>query len=150
MKIAFHGAARTVTGSKHLLTLKNGRKYLMDCGMFQGMGKNTDAMNREWGFNPQEVDFLILSHAHIDHSGLIPKLVKDGFSGKIFCTPATKELTNVLLLDSAEIQENEIKYENKKRSAIGLPRLQPLYDSSDAEATSALFQIVDYEQWYPI
>ena len=79
MKIAFHGAARTVTGSKHLLTLVNGKKYLLDCGMFQGMGKDTDAMNRVWGFDPEEVDTLILSHAHIDHSGLIPKLVKDGF-----------------------------------------------------------------------
>ena len=89
MKIAFHGAARTVTGSKHLMTLKNGKRYLLDCGMFQGMGKETEAMNRDWGFDPASVDFLILSHAHIDHSGLIPKLVKDGFKGKIFCTPGT-------------------------------------------------------------
>ena len=101
MKIAFHGAARTVTGSKHLLTLTNGKKYLLDCGMFQGMGKDTDAMNRVWGFEPAAIDYLILSHAHIDHSGLIPKLVKDGFNGKIFCTPATKDLTAVLLEDSA-------------------------------------------------
>src|SRR6187401_1618803 len=106
MKIAFHGAARTVTGSKHLLTLKNGKKYLLDCGMFQGMGKDTDAMNREWGFEPTEVDQLILSHAHIDHSGLIPKLVKDGFAGKIFATPPTKDLAAILLEDSANIQSN--------------------------------------------
>src|SRR5215813_3873026 len=107
MKIAFHGAARTVTGSKHLLTLKNGKKYLLDCGMFQGMGKETDQLNREFGFDATEVDYLILSHAHIDHSGLIPKLVKDGFKGKIFCTPATKELSDVLLADSAEIQQDD-------------------------------------------
>jgi metallo-beta-lactamase family protein len=87
MKIAFHGAARTVTGSKHLLTLKNGKKYLLDCGMFQGMGPETDTLNREWGFNPPEVDYLILSHAHIDHSGLIPKLVKDGFKRINQCSP---------------------------------------------------------------
>jgi metallo-beta-lactamase family protein len=87
MKIAFHGAARTVTGSKHLLTLKNGKKILLDCGMFQGMGKDTDALNASFGFNAEEIDYLILSHAHIDHSGLIPKLVKDGFKGKIFATP---------------------------------------------------------------
>src|SRR3982750_1067457 len=105
MKIAFHGAARTVTGSKHLLTLKNGKKVLLDCGMFQGLGKDTDAMNREFGFNANEVDVMVLSHAHIDHTGLIPKLYKEGFRGKIFCTPATKELTAILLLDSAEIQE---------------------------------------------
>lgn len=79
MKIAFHGAARTVTGSKHLLTLKNGTKILLDCGMFQGMGADTESMNREFGFDAREVDVMILSHAHIDHSGLIPKLVKEGF-----------------------------------------------------------------------
>ena len=80
MKIAFHGAARTVTGSKHLISLTNGKNYLLDCGMFQGMGKDTETLNRHWGFEPTEVTHLILSHAHIDHSGLIPKLVKDGFT----------------------------------------------------------------------
>src|ERR1700733_3608573 len=150
MKIAFHGAARTVTGSKHLLSLKNGKKYLVDCGMFQGMGKETDQLNREWGFNPPEVTYLILSHAHIDHSGLIPKLVKDGFKGKIFCTPATKELTAVLMEDSAQIQEGDIKYENKKRTAAGLPKLQPLYASEDAQSALPLFQSVEYDQWFKI
>ena len=105
MKIAFHGAARTVTGSKHLLTLKNGKKYLLDCGMFQGMGKDTDALNRKFGFDPLAIDAMILSHAHIDHCGLIPKLTKEGYKGNIFCTPATKELASVLLEDSAEIPE---------------------------------------------
>ena len=76
MKIAFHGAARTVTGSKHLIRLKNGKQLLLDCGMYQGLGNDTDILNREWGFNPPEVDYLVLSHAHIDHSGLIPKLIK--------------------------------------------------------------------------
>src|SRR6476619_7237850 len=102
MKIAFHGAARTVTGSKHLLTLNNGKKILLDSGLFQGMGKETEPMNREWGFDPAEVDILVLSHAHIDHCGLIPKLVKDGFTGPIYCTPATKSLALILLEDSAE------------------------------------------------
>src|SRR4029079_8120035 len=127
MKIAFHGAARTVTGSKHLLTLKNGKKVLLDCGMFQGLGIETDALNRNFGFEPSEVDVMILSHAHIDHSGLIPRLVAGGFTGKIFCTPATKDLTVVLLEDSAEIQEDDVKYQNKRRAAEGLPYLQPLY-----------------------
>ena len=108
MKIAFHGAARTVTGSKHLITLNNGKKYLLDCGMFQGMGQQTDALNRTFGFDPASVTTMILSHAHVDHCGLIPKLVKDGFNGKIYCTPATKELTAVMLEDSAGIQENEV------------------------------------------
>ena len=150
MKIAFHGAARTVTGSKHLLTLTNGKKYLLDCGMFQGMGKDTDAMNRVWGFEPAEVDYLILSHAHIDHSGLIPKLVKDGFNGKIFCTPATKDLTAVLLEDSAGIQESEVKYENKRRAQEGMPYLQPMYTKQDAMNAIDKFEAVEYGEWRTI
>ena len=150
MKIAFHGAARTVTGSKHLITLNNGKKYLLDCGMFQGMGAQTDVLNRNWGFTPAEVTYLILSHAHIDHSGLIPKLVADGFSGKIFCTPATKELTGILLEDSAGIQEDDIKYTNKKRAAEGLPHLLPLYTEEDAKRAMDRFVTVEYDSWHPI
>ncbi len=150
MKIAFHGAARTVTGSKHLLTLKNEKKYLLDCGMFQGMGRDTDRLNRDWGFEPSEVNYLILSHAHIDHSGLIPKLVKDGFNGKIFCTPATKDLTMILLADSAEIQEDDVKYTNKKRAADGIPYLQPLYTVEDAKACFEHFHAIEYGNWYRI
>jgi metallo-beta-lactamase family protein len=150
MKIAFHGAARTVTGSKHLISLTNGKKYLLDCGMFQGMGKETDAMNRHWGFEPSQVDHLILSHAHIDHSGLIPKLVKDGFAGNIYCTPATRELTSVLLEDSAGIQENDVKYENKRRANEGLPYLQPLYNTEDAMNALDRFVEVEYGKWFAI
>ena len=150
MKIAFHGAARVVTGSKHLLTLANGKKYLLDCGMFQGMGTQTDILNRNWGFTPAEVTHLILSHAHIDHSGLIPKLVKDGFNGKIFCTPATRELTGVLLEDSAGIQEDDVKYTNKKRRAEGLPDLQPLYTDDDAKHAMDHFITVEYDTWHAI
>ncbi|MFN5985628.1 MAG: MBL fold metallo-hydrolase, partial [Chitinophagaceae bacterium] len=95
MKISFHGAARTVTGSKHLVTLDNGETFLLDCGLFQGMGRDTDGLNADFGFDPTSVNYVILSHAHIDHSGLIPKLVKDGFRGNIYCTPATKALTEV-------------------------------------------------------
>lgn len=150
MKIAFHGAARTVTGSKHLLTLKNGKKYLLDCGMFQGMGKETDTLNRNFGFDPREVTHLILSHAHIDHCGLIPKLVTDGFNGKIFCTPATKELASVMLEDSAGIQENEVKYENKRRAQQGLPYLKPLYDTAAALAAQDHFVSVPYDDWFTV
>src|SRR5580693_3623663 len=142
MKIAFHGAARVVTGSKHLLTLTNGKKYLLDCGMFQGMGADTDILNRNWGFTPSEVNYLILSHAHIDHSGLIPKLVKDGFNGKIFCTPATKELSNVLLEDSAGIQQEDIRFVNKRRIVEGQSYLQPLYDEEDAKRVNEHFVTV--------
>ncbi len=150
MKIAFHGAARTVTGSKHLLTLKNGRSILLDCGMFQGMGKDTDVLNRTWGFDPMQVDYMILSHAHIDHSGLIPKLVKEGFDGNIYCTPATKELATVLLEDSAGIQMDDVKYINKRRAAEGQTYLKPLYNEEDAKTASTHFHEVDYGQWFQI
>src|SRR5215207_7855846 len=150
MKIAFHGAARTVTGSKHLLTLKNGKKILLDCGMFQGMGKETDALNREFGFNASEVDAMILSHAHIDHSGLIPRLVKLGFNGNIFCTDTTKELSGLLLEDSAEIQESDIKYHNRGSRAQGIPLLQPLYTIEDAKNCMRHFITQPYGQWYPV
>ncbi|MGB4772495.1 MAG: MBL fold metallo-hydrolase [Chitinophagaceae bacterium] len=150
MKIAFHGAARCVTGSKHLVTLKNGRKILLDCGMFQGMGRETDSLNRHWGFEPREVDIVVLSHAHIDHSGLLPKLVADGFEGKIYCTPATRELASVLLEDSAEIQEDEVKYINKRRAADGQPYLKPLYTAEDAKAVQSHFVEHDYGQWKKI
>jgi metallo-beta-lactamase family protein len=150
MNISFHGAARTVTGSKHLISLSNGKKYLLDCGLFQGMGAQTDVLNRNWGFTPASVTHMILSHAHIDHTGLIPKLVKDGFQGKIFCTPATKELTAVLLEDSAGIQEDEIKYANKRRKAEGQPYLQALYTEEDAKNALGHFVAVEYGQWFTI
>jgi metallo-beta-lactamase family protein len=150
MKIAFHGAARTVTGSKHLLTLKNGKKYLLDCGMFQGMGNETDELNRDFGFISSEIDYLILSHAHIDHCGLIPKLVKEGFTGKIFATPGTKDLSAILMADSAGIQENDLNFENKTRAAQGKPYLLPLYVMEDAVKAVEYFVTVDYGQWHTI
>lgn len=150
MKLSFHGAARTVTGSKHLLTLTNGNQYLLDCGMFQGLGRDTDTFNRNWGFDPAEVNALILSHAHIDHSGLIPRLVKSGFRGRIFCTPATKDLASVLLEDSAVIQQNEIKFENKRRANEGLPYLTPLYTEDDVMATLPMFHPVEYGEWFEV
>ena len=150
MKIAFHGAARTVTGSKHLITLKTGTKILLDCGMFQGMGKDTIALNSNLGFDASSVNYLILSHAHIDHSGLIPKLVKEGFKGKIFCTPATKDLTEILLEDSAEIQRDDIRYINKKRTRLGLPLFEPLYDLDDAKDAIPLMQTVTYGHWVAV
>ena len=133
MKIAFHGAARTVTGSKHVFTLNNGKKYLLDCGMFQGLGDQTDDFNRDFGFLPSEIDYLILSHAHVDHCGLIPKLIKEGFEGKVFATDATKDLSAILMADSAGIQENDLKFENKTRAVQGKPPLMPLYSVEDAQ-----------------
>jgi len=150
MKISFHGAARTVTGSKHVITLKNGKKLLLDCGMFQGLGKDTDMLNRNFGFEPEEIEVMILSHAHIDHSGLIPKLIKDGFRGKIFCTHGTSELAGVLLEDSAEIQEDDVKYTNKRRAANGLPYLKPLYTVDDAKKAVDHLIEADYGKWFDV
>ncbi len=146
MNLSFHGAARTVTGTKHLLTLKNGPKILFDCGMFQGMGQQTETLNAGFGFTASEISFLLLSHAHIDHSGLLPKLVKEGFTGTIYCTEATKELAEILLYDSAEIQTYEADHINKKRAAHNLAPYEPLYTSDDVVETMKLFQTVNYNE----
>jgi metallo-beta-lactamase family protein len=145
MKIGFHGAARNVTGSKHLITLNNGVKILLDCGMFQGMGQETDELNEDFGFNAAEVNFLILSHAHIDHSGLIPRLIAQGFKGVIFGTEATKELSKILLLDSAKIQAGDIRYKNKKLQQKNLPLEKPLYDEDDVLTAMEYFVAVEYQ-----
>ncbi|WP_343699952.1 MBL fold metallo-hydrolase [Chitinophaga sp.] len=147
MKIAFHGAARTVTGSKHLITLKNGKKILLDCGMYQGMGRETVPLNHDFGFDPQEVDIMILSHAHIDHSGLVPRLCKLGYKGNIYCTPASRDLSEILLLDSAEIQEDDIKFVNKKNAREGKPYIQPLYTVQDAKRAVDQLTPVPYGEW---
>jgi metallo-beta-lactamase family protein len=114
MKIKFCGAAQTVTGSCHLLTLDNGTKILLDCGLYQGHEDQMDDFNSNWFFEPSEIDYLILSHAHIDHCGRIPKFVKDGFKGQIFATHATYDLCALMLLDSAHIQEKDAQYEAQK------------------------------------
>jgi metallo-beta-lactamase family protein len=150
MKLSFHGAARTVTGSKHLLTLKQGKRILLDCGMFQGMGLETDELNRHFGFDPATVDYLILSHAHIDHSGLIPVLVKQGFSGKIYCTPATFDLCCIMLEDSAHIQESDARFINERRKRQGKPPLKPLYTLPDVTVALRQFEPVPYGEWFSI
>lgn len=150
MKISFHGAARVVTGSKHLLHINPDKKVLLDCGMFQGMGKDTIHLNLEWGFEPAEVDHLILSHAHIDHIGLVPKLVKDGYKGKIYCTPATASLAKLLLLDSARIQESDAKYVNKQRDKQGREHIEPLYTEEEAVAVFPLFETIPYNEHFKI
>ena len=150
MKISFHGAARMVTGSKHLIHAHPGKKILLDCGMFQGMGTDTGTLNGNFGFNPEEIDHLILSHAHIDHSGLIPKLVKEGFRGRIYCTPATASLARLLLIDSAGIQEADAKYVNKQRAKQGRPLIEPLYTEEDAEAVFPLFETIPYNEHFKI
>ncbi|MGN6567062.1 MAG: MBL fold metallo-hydrolase RNA specificity domain-containing protein [Flavipsychrobacter sp.] len=148
MKIAFHGAARTVTGSKHLLHINPNTKVLLDCGMFQGLGKDTLTLNSEWGFEPSEVNYVIISHAHIDHIGLLPKLVKDGYNGKIFCTPPTAELIKLMLLDSAHIQESDVAHVNKIREKQNREPVTPLYTEADAMEVFPLLHTVDYNDTY--
>jgi metallo-beta-lactamase family protein len=150
MKISFHGASRTVTGSKHLISLDNGQKILLDCGMFQGMGRDTDTLNRKFGFDPATVSAVVLSHAHIDHSGLLPRLCKEGFSGKIYATNATVDLCSLLLKDSAQIQENDARFHNKTSKVQGTPFQQPLYTTDDAEACMDQFEKRKYGEWFKI
>ena len=113
MQIEFLGATREVTGSKFLITTKGGKRILLDCGMYQGKGLETDELNRNVGFDPKEIDFLILSHAHIDHSGLVPYIYKLGFRGSIISTSATRSLCQYMLIDSAFIQESDTSRYNK-------------------------------------
>jgi metallo-beta-lactamase family protein len=129
MKIRFIGATEAVTGSKHLIITESGSQVLLDCGLYQGMGKETDEMNRalDLDLDPSGIEAVILSHAHIDHSGNLPSLVKLGFTGSIYCTEATLDVCKILLLDSAHIHESDIKYINKKRERKGLSPLKPLY-----------------------
>ena len=142
MKIQFIGATDHVTGSKHLLITTKGKKYLMDCGLYQGRGKDISILNQELPVEPSEIEAILLSHAHIDHSGLIPYWYKKGFRGKIYCTPATYQVCEILLDDSAHIQEADVRFVNKRRLKDSLPPLKPLYTSNDVEKCLKLFKVV--------
>jgi metallo-beta-lactamase family protein len=145
MKIRFYGAARTVTGSQHLLEV-NGNKLLLECGIFQGKRRDFYERNRSFPFDPRSLDAVILSHAHIDHSGNLPNLVKQGYNGPIYTTPPTADLAGVMLLDSAHIYEEDAAYINKKKRKHGEPTIEPLYTRADAEQVPALFKEVGYNQ----
>ncbi len=149
VKITFYGAAQSVTGSKHLLEF-NGKKILLDCGLHQGRRKETEKLNREFPFNPGELDAIILSHAHIDHSGNLPGAVKHGFTGMITCTFATRDLAAILLPDSAHIQKYDTMYLNKKRKQNGLEPLKPLYDAEDVTETLKHFMSIPYDRAFPL
>ena len=150
MKLKFLGAAREVTGSKILLTTESGKRILFDCGMFQGKGLETDGMNRDLGFDPSLVDHIILTHAHIDHSGLIPYVYKLGFRGSIVCTNATRDLCSIMLADTAYIQEHDTKTFNKRRAKKGLPLVTPIFTQEDAKEVMALFIGVPYNMNFRI
>lgn len=145
MKIRFHGAAQTVTGSQHLLEV-NGSRILLDCGLFQGRRDETYERNQNHPFDPAKIDAVILSHAHIDHSGNLPHLVKHNFSGPIYATKATADLANVMLLDAGHIQEADAMFVNKRRARRGEPFIKPLYTIEDAEQVSSHLRPMEYNQ----
>jgi metallo-beta-lactamase family protein len=143
MKIHFHGAAQTTTGSMHLLEL-GGRRVLLECGMYQGRRKEAFERNRNIPFDAKSVDAVLLSHSHIDHSGNLPTLVKRGFTGPIYCTPATADLCSIMLRDSAHIQEKDVEYVNKHRSREGRRAFEPLYTADDAAEAVGRMRPVAY------
>jgi len=149
MEIEFNGAAGIVTGSCHLLTVNN-KKYLLDCGLFQGIKETTKRNYLPFPFDPKKIEAVILSHAHIDHSGLIPKLYKNGFRGIIYCTKATKDLCRIMLEDSANIHEREAVYDNKRLAREGKPLRQPLYEKKDAINCMDLFRTVNYDSVFEV
>jgi metallo-beta-lactamase family protein len=147
MELQCMGAAKTVTGSRHLLRA-NGIQILLDCGLFQDRESIKAGKNEHFGFDPRSIDAVILSHAHIDHSGALPRLVKEGFRGPIYCTPATKDLCEIMLADSARIQENDAYHRNKRRKLQGKNEIPPLYDEDDVLETIRLMEVVEYNEWF--
>jgi metallo-beta-lactamase family protein len=144
MYFTAHGAARNVTGSKHVLGV-GGKQFLLDCGLYQGRRQEAERRNRRLPFDPTSIEAVLLSHAHIDHSGNLPTLVKHGFDGPIFCTRATADLCGILLRDTAHIQSHDLEYLNKRRRKRGEPPLEPIYSAQDVEDTLPHLVGVDYD-----
>ncbi|SHH16202.1 MBL fold metallo-hydrolase RNA specificity domain-containing protein [Clostridium grantii] len=144
MKIEFYGAAKSVTGSCHILKINN-KNILLDCGLYQGKDEQ-ERGNEVFNFDPKKIDYIILSHSHIDHSGRIPYLYKKGFKGEVLCTEATKELCKIMLPDSGYIQESEIEWKNRKRIRQGLETIEPLYTSKIAQLSLYLFKDYKYDE----
>lgn len=145
MKIHFHGAAHTVTGSQHLLEI-NGHRLLLDCGLYQGKREETYSRNLTFAHDPRKVDAVILSHAHIDHCGNLPNFVQDGYNGPIYATHATVDLATIMMADSGRIQEADAEFVNKKRLARGEEPIEPLYTEVDAQHAADLFRGVNYDE----
>lgn len=145
MKLKILGAAHTVTGSKHLVTTRLGKKILLDCGLYQGKSE-LPSLNLNFIFDPKTIDVVILSHAHVDHSGLLPKLAKDGFKGQVYATPATFDLCEVMLMDSAHIQEHDLMHVNKRRAKRHEKEIEPLYSAEDVTQILSQFVKVPYHQ----
>ncbi|MEL6444543.1 MAG: MBL fold metallo-hydrolase, partial [Bacteroidota bacterium] len=144
MRLTFWGAARTVTGSQHLVETASGHRLLLDCGLYQGRRSEANRINRTFGFDAASLDVVLLSHAHIDHSGLLPKLYREGFRGRIYATHATRDLCALMLRDSAYIQGKDAEFYNRKLRKRGQPKVEPLYEMEDAEDVMNLFVGVGY------
>ncbi len=145
IRLTFHGAARNVTGSSHLIEV-NGKKVLLDCGLFQGRRAEAWEQNSQFPFDPASIDALVLSHAHIDHSGKIPMLYRHGFRGPIYCTAATRDLANIMLLDSAFLQEKDAEFVNKLHARNGRDPIEPLYDMDDVVDVLSHFTTIGYHR----
>ena len=140
MKITFHGAAQTTTGSMHLVEA-NGKRILLDCGLYQGHRKEAFEKNRNMPIDPKTIDYVLLSHAHIDHAGNLPQLVSHGFRGRVICRRATRDLCDVMLRDSCWLQQRDLEYVNKKRKAQGKRLFEPLYEARDIDALMPLIAL---------
>ena len=149
MKVQFWGAAQTVTGSMHLVH-HNGKRILLDCGLYQGKRQKAFDINRDLPFDASNIDVVVVSHAHIDHTGNLPSLIKSGFRGPIYSTSATRDLAAIMLLDSAKIQKYDVKYVNKKRRKAGLKPFKPLYQLEDAVQTLRQFRTVEYDHLFDV
>jgi metallo-beta-lactamase family protein len=149
MRIQYLGATRTTTGSQYLLAV-NGKRLLLDCGLFQGRRDESIERNRNFLFDPANLDAVILSHAHIDHCGNLPNLCRLGFSGNIYSTYATRDLAGIMLEDSAEIQRADAEFVSKKRAKQGLPPVEPLYTATDAEKAVRQFVAINYDRPMPV
>jgi len=147
MKLTILGAAQTVTGSQYLINL-NGHSLLLECGLYQGKRAESYERNRSFNFNPRNLSAAILSHAHIDHSGNLPNLLKNGYRGLIYTTHATAHLSNVMLIDSAHVQESDVAFVNKRRTLNGEPPMEPLYTIEDAAMVAQHFEGVDYDETF--
>ena len=150
MKFKSIGGSDSVTGSAHLVIDEDGFECILDYGMFQGLGNETLSQNQHLGLNPHRLNAVVLSHAHIDHSGRIPLLFKNGYKGPVYCTPGTLDLCRILLLDSAHIQEADVRYVNKIRKRRGQDLLKPLYSVTDVERSLKYFKSVPYNNWFSL
>src|ERR1700745_52962 len=145
MRIHFFGATRTTTGSRYLFEI-NGTRLLLECGLFQGRRGESIERNRNFPFDPNQIDAVVISHAHIDHCGNLPNLCRQGFAGNIYCTFATRDLASIMLEDSAEVQRADVEFVSRQRAKRNLPPVDPIYTARDAEMAVRQFVTMNYDR----